>query len=134
MREKTLVEGKYYRVMPKVKLHHIDGAEPIFMEEPLFKGLSIEEKQTDDTYIVIQFINSTSHGVEIENVYTRFMGVLEFKDKDLEEYFKRVQEYYNCLLFAQEALKDLTERENEGHFEESLSEENNRIFVTKDLK
>ena len=48
--------------------------------------------------------------VDIENVGSRILTTLNYKEFNVNDYFKRIQEYFNCLEFAKQALIDMNEK------------------------
>lgn len=133
---KILVEGDYFRVCNITRLNSILNNPLEFNIEnlQLKEGLAIEEKQSDGTFIVINFLTYKKDfdKVYLDDVYCRSIDVLKYKEKNIKTYFKRIQEYANCLEFAKKALIDIhnKEKENDGYFITSESSDT-RIFCYK---
>ena len=133
---KILVEGDYFRVCNIARLNSILNNPLEFNIEnlQLKEGLAIEEKQSDGTFIVINFLTYKKDfdKVYLDDVYCRSIDVLKYKEKNIKTYFKRIQEYANCLEFAKKVLIDIhnKEKENDGYFVTSDSSDT-RIFCYK---
>ena len=133
---KILVEGDYFRVCNIARLNSILNNPLEFNIEnlQLKEGLAIEEKQSDGTFIVINFLTYKKDfdKVYLDDVYCRSIDVLKYKEKNIKTYFKRIQEYANCLEFAKKVLIDIhnEEKENDGYFVTSDSSDT-RIFCYK---
>lgn len=133
---KILVEGDYFRVCNIVRLDSIlhNPFELNIEKLQLKQGLAIEEKQDDETFIVINnlYYDKDKEEVLLSDVCCRSIDTLKYKEKNIKAYFKRIQEYVNCLEFARKVLIDIynKEKENEGYFITSESS-NTRIFCYK---
>ena len=133
---KILVEGDYFRVCNIARLNSILNNPLEFNIEnlQLKEGLAIEEKQSDGTFTVINFLTYKKDfdKVYLDDVYCRSIDVLKYKEKNIKTYFKRIQEYANCLEFAKKVLIDIhnKEKENDGYFVTSDSSDT-RIFCYK---
>ena len=98
-----LVSSDYYRVNIIQKFDK-EGVKDLDISE----GLAIEAKIDDDYYVVVNYIKPKDEGPIIENIGLRPMNTLKLKDNEtIQDYFERIQEYYNCLGFAVTALADL---------------------------
>lgn len=98
-----LVSGDYYRVNSIQRFK--DGS---VKNLDISEGLAVEEKIDNDHYIVISHIRQKDNGPFIENVGLRPMNTLNLRNNEtIPDYFKRIQEYYNCLGFAVTALTEL---------------------------
>ena len=135
---KVLVEGESYRVTTITKFVDLEQNGDITFENlDMYKGLNVEEKIGDNNYIVINTLywNQKEEDVYIENVGSRILTTLNYKNKDfnIRDYFNRIQEYLNCLEFARKVLIDMHNetREKEGYFIESSTPDGNRVFCYK---
>ena len=124
----VLVQGKYYRVTNITRLARVkQSTEDLqfqFVNLLPEEGLNIEEKCKDgEHYIVVNtlYYDKRHKGVELTDIYCRSIDVLNYRDENIETYFKRIQEYFNCLEFAKKALLDIWE-------EKETSDNNNLIF------
>ena len=113
---KVLVEGENYRVTTITRIVGLDQSEQgvdINVENlDISEGLNIEERTKDNSYIVINIVrwNEKEMRVDIENVGSRILTTLNYKEFNVNDYFKRIQEYFNCLEFAKQALIDMNEK------------------------
>ena len=121
---RALVDGEYYRVATLTRVTKLGSRiEDIEIEhEPLDAGLAIEQKISGDPdhYIVISIFryNKDEKQLSVEDVACRSIDILEYKDKDTNEYFKRIQEYYNCAKFIEELFNQLFDSEYDGNIED----------------
>lgn len=121
---RALVDGEYYRVATLTRVTKLGSRiEDIEIEhEPLDAGLAIEQKISGDPdhYIVISIFryNKDEKQLSVEDVACRSIDILEYKDKDTNEYFKRIQEYYNCAKFIEELFNQLFDSEDDGNIED----------------
>ena len=130
-----LIEGDNYRVTSITRfldaLLDADENNLYFKNLDASKGLNIEEKMPDNNYMVLNtfYWDKKREDVCIEDVCCRSIDTLKYKEKNIKDYFKRIQEYVNCLDFARKALIDIhnKEKENDGYFVTSESS-NTRIF------
>lgn len=133
---KILAEGDYFRVCNIARLNSIlnNPLELNIENLQLKQGLAIEEKQDDETFIVINnlYYDKDKEEVLLSDVCCRSIDTLKYKEKDIVSYFKRIQEYCNCLEFAKKCLIDIynKEKENDGYFITSESSDT-RIFCYK---
>ena len=121
---RALVDGEYYRVATLTRVTKLGSRiEDIEIEhEHLDAGLAIEQKISGDPdhYIVISIFryNKDEKQLSVEDVACRSIDILEYKDKDTNEYFKRIQEYYNCAKFIEELFNQLFDSEYDGNIED----------------
>lgn len=114
---KVLVEGENYRVATITKIVGLEqkeqGVDVKVENLDISEGLNIEEKTKNNSYIVINTIrwNEKEKDVNIENVGSRILTTLNYKEFNVNDYFKRIQEYLNCLLFAKQVLIDMNSKE-----------------------
>ena len=109
---KEFVNGDYFRVCTiskvegvyndKLDIKHLDPKE----------GLAIEQKLSDDTYIVICFVkwDEDNECPKVDYVAgCREYGLLKeiAFEKDLNKAFLKLNEYVNCIEFALNTLDDL---------------------------
>lgn len=113
---KVLVEGENYRVVTITKFVGLEKNDQDvivkFENLDISEGLNIEERTKDNNYIVINTLrwNEKEKDVYIENVGSRILTTLNYKEFNVNDYFKRIQEYLNCLSFAKQALIDMNEK------------------------
>lgn len=130
---KILVEGDYFRVCNIARLDSIlnNPLELNIENLQLKEGLAIEEKQDDGTFIVINnlYYDEAKEEVLLSDVCCRSIDTLKYKETNIKAYFKRIQEYVNCLEFARKVLIDIynKEKENDGYFVTSENS-NSRVF------
>lgn len=111
-----LVEGENYRVTTITKFVDLEKNDQDvivkFENLDISEGLNIEEKTGDDNYIVINTLrwNEKEKDVCIENIGSRILTTLNYKEFNVNDYFKRIQEYLNCLSFAKQFLIDMSEK------------------------
>lgn len=136
---KVLVQGENYRVATISRIAGLEQVEQgvdIKVENlDISEGLNIEERTEDNNYIVINTIrwNEKEKDVYIENVGSRILTTLSYKEFNVNDYFKRIQEYLNCLEFARKVLIDIHNEtmEEEGYFIEPHIPGDNRVFCYK---
>lgn len=146
---RVLVDGEYYRVATLTRITKLGSRiEDIEIEhEDLGAGLAIEQKISGDSdrYIVISIFryDKDEKQLSVEDVACRSIDILEYMDKDTNEYFKRIQEYYNCAKFIEELFNQLFDSENDEDAEDDedieddeeegyiLTEGDRRFFVYK---
>lgn len=113
---KVLVQGENYRVATITRIVGLEQNEQgvdINVENlDISEGLNIEERTKDNNYIVINTLrwNEKEEDVYIENIGSRILTTLNYKEFNINDYFKRIQEYFNCLSFAKQALIDMNEK------------------------
>lgn len=114
----VLVEGEYYRVTNITKLTEVkqltEDLQLEYVNLPLKRGLNIEEKCKDgEHYNVVNtlYYNKKHKKVELTDINCRSIDVLNYRDENIETYFKRTQEYFNCLEFAKNTVLDLNRDE-----------------------
>ena len=113
---KVFVQGENYRVATITRIVGLEQSEQgidIKVENlDISEGLSIEEIDGDDNYIVINTVrwNEKEKDVCIENIDSRILTTLNYKEFNINDYFKRIQEYLNCLEFAKQALIDMNKK------------------------
>ena len=111
-----LVEGENYRVTTITKFVGLEKNDQDvivkFENLDISEGLNIEERTKDNSYIVINTVrwNEKEKDVYIENIGLRILTTLNYKEFNINDYFKRIQEYLNCLEFAKQALIDMNEK------------------------
>lgn len=107
----TLVAGDKYRAsrLCRLKQKNVDGSVSLEIL-PLIDGVAIEEKREDGAWVLVNTVYwDTINDVPIiDTVDLSLLSILAFResDKDVANYFARVQEYYNTLNFAVEALQN----------------------------
>ena len=112
----VLVEGENYRVATITRVVGLEqseqGVDIKVGNLDISEGLNIEERTKDNNYIVINTLrwNEKEKNVYIENVGSRILTTLKYKEFNVNDYFKRIQEYLNCLSFAKQALIDMNEK------------------------
>lgn len=116
----VLIEGKYYRVTNITKLTKVKqltgDLQLEFVNLPPKQGLNIEEKCKDgEHYIVVNtlYYDEKHKEVELTDIDCRSIDVLNYQDENIETYFKRIQEYFNCLEFAKSTVLDLNKDEED---------------------
>lgn len=111
----VLVEGERYRVCNITTFEGItkDG-KSLIRNNPLSYGLAIEQRLSDDSYYVVCFVewDQKNHKSCVKDVDGRSLDTLqqlleEFTNSDDIVLF--LNEYFNCLDFAKQALKDIWE-------------------------
>ena len=132
MQVKTLVEGKYFRVHTISKVVSVDpDTHALNIEErPISEGLAIEKRGADykgkKNYYVVAFIKpheykknpldtetvcfaDMSSGVDLIDIDFRTVSMIQ-ENMSMEDLWEMMQEYKNCVDFAQntvlEALED----------------------------
>ena len=111
-----LVEGENYRVATITRIVGLEqseqGVDIKFENLDISEGLNIEERTKDNSYIVINTVrwNEKEKDVYIENIGSRILTTLNYKEFNINDYFKRIQEYFNCLEFAKQALIDMNKK------------------------
>ena len=119
---RILVDGEYYRVATLTRVTKLGSRieEMEIENEDLGAGLAIEQKISGDSdhYIVISIFryDKDEKQLSVEDVACRSINILEYKDRDTNEYFKRIQEYYNCAKFIEEVFNQLFDSEDEIRF------------------
>jgi len=121
--EKSLVKGKYFRVMPISRVTGLnDCGELTFEQLDIKEGLAIE-KNLGDYYYVIAFVEphikkpnplngqeiefaSMSDGIELRDVEFRTVDMID-EDISMEDFWEMMQEYKNCVEFARKAIEDV---------------------------
>lgn len=143
---RILVDGEYYRVATLTRVTKLGSRiEDMEIEdEDLSAGLAIEQKVSGDPnhYIVISIFryDKDEKQLSVEDVACRSIDILEYKDKDTNEYFKRIQEYYNCAKFIEEVFNQLFDSEDDEDIEDDeetgyiRTEGDRTFFVYKGFK
>ena len=146
---RVLVDGEYYRVATLTRITKLGSRiEDMEIEhEDLGAGLAIEQRISGDPdhYIVISIFryDKDEKQLSVEDVACRSIDILEYKDKGTNEYFKRIQEYYNCAKFIEEVFNQLFDSKNDEDIEDDegteddeergyiITEGDRRFFVYK---
>lgn len=111
----VLVEGERYRVCNITTFEGItkDG-KSLIRNNPLSYGLAIEQKLSDDSYYVVCFVewDQKNHKSKVVDTDGRSLDTIhqllnDFTNPDDIVLF--LNEYFNCLDFAKQALKDIWE-------------------------
>lgn len=127
----VLIEDNNYRVTNITKFLGIDVDDICVENLDISEGLNIEEKVDKDKYIVIAtlFRDNVNEEVYLKDCNLRSIETLKYRETRVKKYFKRIQEYYNCVEFARKVLIDIhnESKESEGYFITSESS-NTRIF------
>lgn len=111
----VLVEGERYRVCNITTFEGItkDG-KSLIRNNPLSYGLAIEQRLSDGSYYVVCFVewDQKNHRSKVVDTDGRSLDTIqqlleEFTNSDDIVLF--LNEYFNCLDFAKQALKDIWE-------------------------
>ena len=126
---KALVEGKYFRVYPISKVRGVDSVTHglDIIDCDIKEGLAIEKRCDDkEHYYVVAFVKphikksnplngptvefaSMADGVELEDVGFRTVDMID-ESMPMEDFWKMMQEYRNCVNFARQAVLDSQEK------------------------
>lgn len=111
----VLVEGERYRVCNITTFEGItkDG-KSLIRNNPLSYGLSIEQKLSDDSYYVVCFVewDQKNHRSKVVDTDGRSLDTIQQLLNDFtnpDDIVLFLNEYFNCLDFAKQALKDIWE-------------------------
>lgn len=111
----VLVEGERYRVCNITTFEGItkDG-KSLIRNNPLSYGLSIEQKLSDDSYYVVCFVewDQKNHKSKVVDTDGRSLDTIQQLLNDFtnpDDIVLFLNEYFNCLDFAKQALKDIWE-------------------------
>ena len=132
---KVLVDGTYYRVATLTRVTKLGSSieDMEFAHEPIFDGLAIEQKSSEnpDTYTVISTFkyDKENRRLNVKDVSLRSIDILEYVDKDTNEYFKRIQEYYNCARFIEDVFNELFNDEDDESPESEESEDEEKGYI-----
>lgn len=111
----VLVEGERYRVCNITTFEGItkDG-KSLIRNNPLSYGLSIEQRLSDDSYYVVCFVewDQKNHRSKVVDTDGRSLDTIQQLLNDFtnpDDIVLFLNEYFNCLDFAKQALKDIWE-------------------------
>ena len=111
----VLVEGERYRVCNITTFEGItkDG-KSLIRNNPLSYGLAIEQKLSDDSYYVVCFVewDQKNHKSKVVDTDGRSLDTIQQLLNDFtnpDDIVLFLNEYFNCLDFAKQALKDIWE-------------------------
>lgn len=111
----VLVEGERYRVCNITTFEGItkDG-KSLIKNNPLSYGLAIEQKLSDDSYYVVCFVewDQKNHKSKVVDTDGRSLDTIQQLLNDFtnpDDIVLFLNEYFNCLDFAKQALKDIWE-------------------------
>ena len=111
----VLVEGERYRVCNIATFEGItkDG-KSLIRNNPLSYGLAIEQKLSNDSYYVVCFVkwDQKNHKSCVKDVDGRSLDTIQQLLEDFtnsDDIVLFLNEYFNCLDFAKQALKDIWE-------------------------
>ena len=111
----VLVEGERYRVCNITTFEGItkDG-KSLIRNNPLSYGLAIEQKLSDDRYYVVCFVewDQKNHKSKVVDTDGRSLDTIQQLLNDFtnpDDIVLFLNEYFNCLDFAKQALKDIWE-------------------------
>ena len=111
----VLVEGERYRVCNISTFEGITkDNKSLIRNNPLSYGLAVEQKLSNDSYYVVCFVkwDQKNHKSYVKDVDGRSLDTIQqllddFTDPNDIVLF--LNEYFNCLDFAKQALKDIWE-------------------------
>lgn len=109
--EKSLVKGKYFRVMPISRVTGLnDCGELTFEQLDIKEGLAIEQN-LGDYYCVIAFVEPVlgDEGLQeiiFKDVDFRTVDMID-EDMSMEDFWEMMQEYRNCVEFARKTIEDV---------------------------
>lgn len=111
----VLVEGERYRVCNITTFEGItkDG-KSLIRNNPLSYGLAIEQKLSDDSYYVVCFVewDQKNHKSKVVDTDGRSLDTIQQLLNDFtnpDDIVLFLNEYFNCLDFAKQALEDIWE-------------------------
>lgn len=111
----VLVEGERYRVCNITTFEGItkDG-KSLIRNNPLSYGLAIEQRLSDDSYYVVCFVewDQKNHRSKVVDTDGRSLDTIQQLLNDFtnpDDIVLFLNEYFNCLDFAKQALKDIWE-------------------------
>ena len=111
----VLVEGERYRVCNITTFEAIikDG-KSLIRNNPLSYGLAIEQKLSNDSYYVVCFVewDQKNHKSKVVDTDGRSLDTIQQLLNDFtnpDDIVLFLNEYFNCLDFAKQALKDIWE-------------------------
>lgn len=111
----VLVEGERYRVCNISTFEGItkDG-KGLVRNNPLSYGLAIEQKLSNDSYYVVCFVkwDQKNHKSCVKDVDGRSLDTIQQLLDDItnpDDIVLFLNEYFNCLDFAKQALEDIWE-------------------------
>ena len=111
----VLVEGERYRVCNISTFEGItkDG-KSLIRNNPLSYGLAIEQKLSNDSYYVVCLVkwDQKNHKSCVKDVNGRSLDTIQQLLEDFtnsDDIVLFLNEYFNCLDFAKQALKDIWE-------------------------
>ena len=111
----VLVEGERYRVCNITTFEGItkDG-KSLIRNNPLSYGLSIEQRLSDDSYYVVCFVewDQKNHRSKVVDTDGRSLDTIQQLLNDFtnpDDIVLFLNEYFNCLDFAKQALEDIWE-------------------------
>lgn len=111
----VLVEGERYRVCNITTFEGItkDGKN-LIRNNPLSYGLAIEQRLSDDSYYVVCFVewDQKNHRSKVVDTDGRSLDTIQQLLNDFtnpDDIVLFLNEYFNCLDFAKQALEDIWE-------------------------
>ena len=111
----VLVEGERYRVCNITTFEGItkDG-KSLIRNNPLSYGLAIEQKLSDDSYYVVCFVewDQKNHKSKVVDTDGGSLDTIQQLLNDFtnpDDIVLFLNEYFNCLDFAKQALEDIWE-------------------------
>ena len=111
----VLVEGERYRVCNITTFEGItkDG-KSLIRNNPLSYGLAIEQRLSDDSYYVVCFVewDQKNHRSKVVDTDGRSLDTIQQLLNDFtnpDDIVLFLNEYFNCLDFAKQALEDIWE-------------------------
>ena len=109
----VLVEGERYRVCNITTFEGItkDG-KSLIRNNPLSYGLAIEQRLSDDSYYVVCFVkwDQKNHRSKVVDTDGRSLDTIQQLLNDFtnpDDIVLFLNEYFNCLDFAKQALEDI---------------------------